>query len=335
MPKAGLEARSAGVARPAKSRAKMARHSWPGRPERGTVVRFYLKIKSVEPPLPYPTGGVRLYSSAVTKALPNADRIHGSHPNADAIHSSHPYFLEIRGLNGGDGMLALAAALDCILLWSDIAVEPGPKVVKDFMGCHVYDLRLSDFLFHWGHHSEEALGEAALDAVETYGPRVCELIRSSAFNPLSNAIRLYTSGLILIPSDVALVSFVSALEGLFTTSGENISYRFRLAISCFLESSKERRRNVLEVAKRLYAVRSKAVHGTRLHKNEESAAIMLADSLTPEAEELARTCLRRIFELRLDKFIETSRDEKRDELFTLISLGYSLDEALAELNVQR
>jgi hypothetical protein len=60
-----------------------------------------------------------------------------------------------------------------------------------------------------------------------------------------------------------------------------------------------------------------------------------ADILAPEAEDLTRTCLPRIFDLRLDRFIETGRDEKREELFTLISLGFSLDEALAELNIQR
>jgi hypothetical protein len=296
---------------------------WPGRPDPTSTVRFYLKIKAVEPALPCPQGRVRLIASASSEPLPDAAE----------VHHSHPYYLEISGVDGGDGMLALSAALDCVLLWSTTHVEPGPKVCSDRTGCHVFDMRLSDFLFHWGHHSE-GLPLDALEAVDSFGPRVCQLLRSGAFNPLSNALRLYTSGLILLPSDVALVAFVSCLEGLFTTSGENISYRFRLAIACFLESDKAKRRQVLEIAKCLYTVRSKSVHGTRLHNSEEAAAIMLSESLTPEAEELARTCLRRILEVRLDRFIETARDDRRDALFTVMSLGYTLEEAAAELRIE-
>jgi len=43
-----------------------------------------------------------------------------------------------------------------------------------------------------------------------------------------------------------LVSFVSALEGLFTTSSDNNSYRFALVIACFLEDTRDGRRALID-----------------------------------------------------------------------------------------
>jgi hypothetical protein len=190
----------------------------------------------------------------------------------------------------------------------------------------------SDFRSHWGHYGPQ-LTTQALDAMNAFGPRLYEFIGGEAFNPLSNAFRLYASGLRMLPSDVALVSFVSALEGLFTTSGDNLSYRLSLAIACLLEASSPRRLEVFESARRVYSARSKTVHGAQINRDLERAAITLAENLTPEAEGLCRRCFRTILELGLDQFMEKDKKGRREELFTLLALGYSLQQARSELNI--
>jgi hypothetical protein len=140
---------------------------------------------------------------------------------------------------------------------------------------------------------------------------------------------LYSESLELLPPDLALVAFVSALEGLFTTSSENVSYRFRLAVAFFLETEKEARVKVREKAKRLYTARSKVVHGTRIASSEEQSAIALAEDLVPCAEQLARRTFQRIFEDRLDSFFETARNERRDNFFEDLMMGLSVRDALS------
>src|SRR5437879_1404534 len=68
----------------------------------------------------------------------------------------------------------------------------------------------------------------------------------------------------MLPSDVALVSFLSSLEGLFTTASDNISYRFALAIGFFLGDTRDERNDLIEAAKRVYTARSKTVHGAQI-----------------------------------------------------------------------
>lgn len=288
------------------------------------MVRYYLQISHVAPTLPFPAGDVQLYASASTQPI----------AGYASVHAQYRYFLQIAGLDAGDGMVALSAAAHALSLWSDAAIEAGPKVYQDRTGTGMFDRHVTHFGAPWGHYADH-LEATALEAMTQYGPKIFALIRGPVFNPLANALRLYTSGLTLLPSDVALVSLVTALEGLFTTSGENISYRFRLAIASFLESDKEKRQEVLALAKRAYDTRSKVVHGASLQRDQEAAAILLADTLTPEAEHLARTCIKRIFEEHLDTFFQTAKNETRDQFFTLMSLGYTQEEALRAVNVRR
>lgn len=279
-----------------------------------------MNIAVVEPELPYGAGFVRLYSSATTEPLPDA---------ADC-HAQCPYFLEIRGLMGGEGMFNLGAAVHVIEIWSGTCIEPQMRVSYD--GHTTSRWRERDFGAPWGHY-DDVLSSQALDAVLTYGPRVAQLGRTDTFNPLSNALRLYYAGLRLLPSDVALVTFISALEAIFTTSERQVSARFRRGVGALLGSDPASRQACHDHARDLYAWRSKVVHGNQLDEDGEQTAIMLSEDLTPAAERLCRRTFRKIFEERLDTFLETDAACVREQLYALLWNGTQLNTALATLGV--
>jgi hypothetical protein len=286
---------------------------WDGPPDPAATTRYYVTMKGVEPPLPYAAGGIVLHASAESPALPNDEGVHGS----------YPYFFELAGLRCGSGGVALLTGIRAAILFCDTYVDLGPEVCRDGGGTSVFTLR-SDFDGHWGHHADQ-LPTDALNAMAVHGPTIHRLNRGDAFNPFANAWRLYTAGLRMLPSDVALVSFVSALEGLFTTASDNISYRFALAIGFFLGETREERTALIAAAKRVYTARSKTVHGAQLASSQEHTAITLADNLVPEAEMLCRRAFRRLLEKGLADFVKSSG--KRDEFFTMLVTGYSIDEA--------
>src|ERR1051325_1583236 len=295
---------------------------WEGQLDVTATTRFYLKIAHVQCALPFSKGRVSLHSSSASTPM----------PQDQGSHSAYPFFLEISGLRGGDAMVALGDARHTLLLWCDTSIDPGPRICHDSTGTSIFDRR-SDFEAHWGHY-DDSLPADALEAMAKHAPTVYRVNRGYAFNPFANSYRLYTAGLRLLPPDVALVSFVSALEGLFTTSSDNISYRFALAIACLLESSWEQRAFVMNQAKQVYSARSKTVHGAPIDKDLERTAISLSESLTPQAQQLCRRSFRRLLELNLADFVRGDRSGKRDQLFTLLALGYSLAEAATEMNIQ-
>lgn len=294
---------------------------WTGQADPSATTRLYLKIESVEAPLPYPQGAIRLHSSTASSSLPK-DR---------GVHTDYPYFLEISGLRYVDARLALGNALHTCLLWCDTAIGVGPGICHDNNGTSVFGSDSPNQIL-WG-HSDEQLPSTALEAINVFGPIVHQINRESAFDPFANALRLYVAGLAMTPSDVALVSFVSALEGLFTTTGDSISYRFSLAIAGLLETDRERRKEVMHEAKDLYSVRSKTVHGTKLSRDKERIAISLAESYTPRAEHLCRRSLRRLLETGLADFVSTDSNGRRGKFFTLLVLGYSLQEVAQEMDI--
>lgn len=294
---------------------------WDGPADPAATSRYYAAIKHVQPALPYTAGEVLLRASAASTALPNDQGAHGS----------HPYFFELSGLRCGSGGVALITAIRAALLFCDTYVDLGPQVCVDASGTFVFDRR-SDFDGHWGHYSDD-LPTSALDAMALHGPTIHRLNRGDAFNPFANAWRLYSAGLRMLPSDVALVSFVSALEGLFTTASDNISYRFALAIGFFLGDTKAERMDLIEAAKRVYTARSKTVHGARLASSQEQTAITLSESLVPEAEMLCRSAFRRFLEKGLADFVKSDTSGRRDQFFTMLTTGYSLDEAVQELGI--
>lgn len=60
---------------------------------------------------------------------------------------------------------------------------------------------------------------------------------------------------------------------------------------------------------------------------------MLSEELTPEAEMLCRRAFRRFLEKGLADFVKRDRSGKRDQFFTMLTLGYSIDEVVQELKI--
>lgn len=295
--------------------------TWAGRLDTSGIARLYLNAIRLEPTPPFVAEEITLHATERTTALADDDGVHGE----------YQYFLEVRGLASPDGFVALRNAVHTCLLWCDTALQLGPGVGRDTTGTFIFE-RYPSSPVRWG-HTADTLPIPALVAMGRFAPLVNRVNRGNTSNPFANAFRLYTAALTMEPSDVALVSFVSALEGLYTTSGDNISYRFALAIATFLEQSKEARRSLFNQAKQIYTVRSKTVHGVSISRDVERTAISLAESYTPLAEDLCRRSLRRILELGLLEFVKSDRQGMRGQLFVLLALGYSLDEAASELQI--
>jgi len=106
----------------------------------------------------------------------------------------------------------------------------------------------------------DTLQGEALKFGERFGPRLAQLTLNQSFNRLSSALRLYTHALDLVPSDVALVAFMTALEGLFSVATQELSFRLALAVAWFLEPELHQRRVIFDEVRDLYASRSKIVH---------------------------------------------------------------------------
>jgi hypothetical protein len=130
-----------------------------------------------------------------------------------------------------------------------------------------------------------------------------------------------------------LVVFVSVLEGLFSTATQELSYRLGLSVSAFLAASVDEKLTLFKEVRDLYTLRSKVVHGDRVHADEEQTAIQLAENYVPSIEEIVRRALRKILEEELEGFIETTKH--LDEFYQFLVLGFSLDQALERVGLKR
>src|SRR5439155_9720306 len=162
--------------------------------------------------------------------------------------------LECSRYEQGDAFGILDAAVLGIHLASDVWM---PCRVFAYFGDMTGIQETSrDVPIGWGHHGG-ALTTDAIEFAAAHGPRLCELGLAESFNRLSNSLRLYHAALSLVPSDVAMVVFVSALEGLFTTTHGGTSHGLALGVSHFLETEPDARAALYERTKRIYALRSK------------------------------------------------------------------------------
>ncbi len=295
----------------------LARAKWPGRPIRGATVRLYIDEIRATFELPTTFGGIKLARSADASPLPG---------DAAACHDHYPLFVECTGYESGDGMRILHSAVNAIHISSDTLIRSKAFAYSEGTHRGVIPITPPALPVGWGHYEEIPLLPEALGFAATSGPRICELDRQESFNRLSNALRLYTSALDMTPVDVAVVVFVSVLEGLFTTAIQELGYRLALSVSYYLDSEANNRLKTFELVRELYTVRSKIVHGDKLVDSEEASAIQLTEHYAPTAERLARRCLRKIFEDRIDVFMQRTR--QLDRFFTLLTLGHSVSEAL-------
>jgi hypothetical protein len=229
-----------------------------------------------------------------------------------------------------DAHKLLGACVTAIRLSSNVHIKIGAYAIDEPGWPHTIEAPHKMSPSCWGHYGS-TLETESLQFAEQFAPRLAHLSLRQSFNRVSNALRLYESALDLIPSDVALVVFISVLEGLFSTATQELSYRLGLAVACFLASTTEERFSVFGEVKELYGIRSKIVHGDRITMNEEQAAILLAENYVPKAEGLVRRSIRRILEVGIDGFIETTK--QLDGFYQLLALGFPLSEALTRLGV--
>ena len=189
-------------------------------------------------------------------------------------------------------------------------------------------LPVTSLPFHWGHRRNR-LTRDDIAAASPLWPAADAIQVSDQYHRVANALLFYKNGYNSDNPDLALVGFTTCLEGLFLNGGQEISFRLALRLAHFLGESHEDRREKYEQCREVYRVRSKIVHGAPVLKRPEAAAIYLVEYIVPLAENLARSALRKIFELRLETFFNSGK--KVEALFEELLFSNSLDGALRRI----
>jgi Apea-like HEPN len=291
---------------------------WPGKKKTGCVTELFLELEGVEAKLP-----VKFDSNISLEKCKNRIRHHDS---GSLLPPVYPYKLLCKNIEPSDAVRALHCIVDCFFLSSDANItitgsNHGGSSKKRIIGGRKDETS-------WGHCCG-TLPRKSIQFAKLTAPKLDRFRNPDRFDRISNALHLYFIGL-MSPADAALVLFVAALEGLFVQATQELSHRLALAIACYLENGDPKAKYQLyKQVKMIYTYRSKVVHGDKIHKDEEQAAITLVDSLVPKAEELARRCLCKVFERNHHEFI--CNTNKLDDFFTVMTVGYSPDEALRRI----
>lgn len=283
------------------------------------TTRLYFRVDAIEAELPSRFENVLVCDAKTAKALPG---------EASSPHAKWPFFLEVNRVSFDEGYKLLNAYVTAMQLSSDVNLEIGGYAIDEGGWCHALEQDVKPITVTWGHYGK-SLSIDALQFANRFAPRLSHFSMRQSFNRVSNALRLYESALHLVPSDIALVVFISVLEGLFSTATQELSYRLGLAVSWFLATTAEDRLSVFGEVKELYTIRSKIVHGDRVEADEERTAILLAESYVPRAEELVRRSIRKLLEDGIDSFVETTK--QLDAFYQLMALGFPVAEALVRV----
>lgn len=173
---------------------------------------------------------------------------------------------------------------------------PNERYVSDNSHCEFiwnhYDQKLQLESLNWVHKN--------MDIINHYNSP------SELFNRISNSLRLYRSALCIQNTDLALLGFMSSIESLFSIATQELTFRLSMVLAKFLGDNADTQRKYFDRIKQLYSIRSKLAHGDKVHKDEETAAIQLSEFWVPEAEEIARSCLFRIFDKKLTNYFDSN-----------------------------
>ena len=182
----------------------------------------------------------------------------------------------------------------------------------------------------WGHY-DQTLTVDTVTWVESHLEDLKPYHIPESYSRIGNAIRLHGAALHTGNADLALLGFVGAIESLFSIAPQELSFRLSLLLAKFLGDGSAAQHDYFSRARELYTVRSKIAHGDRIHRNEEAAAIQIVETWTPEAEELARESLCRVFE----KGLATVFDSKKRHEALLIDLLFEsgLDDTITAMSV--
>lgn len=231
-----------------------------------------------------------------------------------------------------DAVERIQAVLTALSLSGDADVRRTTSVLRiggapEHMGRWWED----EFTPNWGHDSNN-ISANSISFARRHGEAILGLQCSATFNRVTNALHYYNSGL-GAQSDVATVLFTTVLEALLCNATSELTFRLALAASNWLGGDFAKRHEAFETTRSLYSKRSKIVHGDKVATHLESAAIELSENTVPSLERLARSVLRRIFDLDLVDFFRTTT--KLDEFFTVQSLGMDVESALRHVGYSR
>lgn len=179
----------------------------------------------------------------------------------------------------------------------------------------------------WGHFRKE-LSLNDIESAKKLLPRVEPLQLADQFSRVGNALLFYGNGFNSDNPDLALVAFTTCLESLFSTAEQELSFRLSLRVATFLADGNGERQELFQQCKEVYKIRSKVVHGAAIHKDPERAAVYLVEGIIPDAERLARRCLAKVFEIRLESLFENA--SKLNSLFDRLLFSDSLEETIRE-----
>lgn len=178
----------------------------------------------------------------------------------------------------------------------------------------------------WASSSREQIGSRLLEFTEKNAATIFSLQIGERFDRVANGLRLFEAATHLVPSDVALVMFMTVLEGLFSDTIQELSLRLGLTVSRFLDDdNQEKFRETFDRCKLLYGLRSKIVHGAKIAATDEGAAIALADTWTPSAAALASDVLEKAFRLGITELISSNKNRL---FFDALITGRTVNEAV-------
>lgn len=162
----------------------------------------------------------------------------------------------------------------------------------------------------WGHHSPD-LSEDDVAFTAKHFDVFMGLLMAESYSRMANALRLHSAAVHTRNCDLALLGFVGAIESLFSIAPQELSFRLSLLVAKFFGGDSGQQRQLFDRVRALYKVRSKIAHGDKIASTEEAAAIEIADYWTPEAGEIARRSLKRIFEKKLTPIFNSRKQHEK------------------------
>lgn len=137
------------------------------------------------------------------------------------------------------------------------------------------------------------------------------------YNRVLNAFIFFQLGYLTHYAKLRVVPFATALESLFNTSEQEISYSLRLRCAAFLGSNQLEKRQLILKIKEIYGMRSAVVHGSSL-PNRLSRNPDVANRILKGAEEISRRCFQKIFDEDLIEMYSQKNEELSKDLDGLI-----------------
>jgi Apea-like HEPN len=256
----------------------------------------------------------------------------GGVKNIESVAKDCAVCIQFTATDSTRDLLRSVAFNEALVLITDVRSREAGHIIREINSRRIISTSDADMrgggTVLWGHFLSE-LSMANIEAADKLLPRIEPLHVAEKFSRVGNAAAFYRNGYNSDNADLALISFTTCLESLFSTVEQELSFRLSLRVATFLADENAKRKQLFEEAKDVYRIRSKVVHGAKIHKDSETAAIILVDGVLPNAERLARKCLAKVLEMQVENIFENS--EKLNELFEELIFSNSLEKALLKM----